>query len=135
MNALSFQLQILGALLDRGAGKVSISLRLKPKKGNSFKMDDIENSEWWKEAIAQANSLSEIEYIFRKLWPSLFPKLLRNPLFDFPDVIIHASETSVKKHPSYHNAKTGDAESASILIDDTLNSDAVDEIRNLQKSH
>ena len=94
-------------------------------------MDDIENSEWWKEAIAKANSLSEIEHIFRKLWPSLFPKPIRYPLFDFPDVIIHASETSVKKHPSYHNAKTGDAESASILIDDTLNSDAVDEIRNL----
>ncbi len=99
--------------------------------GNPSKMDDNENSEWWKEAVANAKSLSDLEHIFRSLWPSIFPKPIRNPLFDFPDVIIHASETSVKKHPSYHNAKTGDAESASILIDDTINSDAVDEIRNL----
>ena len=35
MNALSFQLQILGALLDRGAGKVSFS-PIETKKGKLF---------------------------------------------------------------------------------------------------
>jgi hypothetical protein len=41
----------------------------------------------------------------------------------FPDVQIHASETAVKKHPSYHAAKLGDADAAAKLVSETINND------------
>ena len=85
----------------------------------------MENTEWWKKAVKDAKSISDIELVFRRLWPGLFPKPFRKPLFDFPDVVIHASETSVKKHPSYAAAKAGDAEAATALAEDTLNPDAI----------
>jgi hypothetical protein len=40
---------------------------------------------------------------------------------DFPDVLIHASETAVKQHPNYKAAKSGDGLSAVALVNDTLN--------------
>ena len=40
----------------------------------------------------------------------------------FPDVFIHASETAVKQHAQYWDAKTGDAIAADILVDATINS-------------
>ncbi len=39
---------------------------------------------------------------------------------DFADVLIHASESSVKQHPHYWAAKTGDAVAAECLVRDTL---------------
>lgn len=36
----------------------------------------------------------------------------RSPWNDFPDVLIHASESAVKQHPRYPAAKSGDAEAA-----------------------
>jgi len=49
-------------------------------------MDD---QEWWVNAVKDAKTLSDIEFVFRSLWPGLFPKPFRKPLFDFPDVVIH----------------------------------------------
>jgi hypothetical protein len=69
--------------------------------------------------------------VFRSLWPGLFPKPFRKPLFDFPDVVIHAGETAVKKHPLYVAAKLGDEEAASELINDTLNPDAIEALETL----
>jgi hypothetical protein len=43
----------------------------------------------------------------------------------FPDVLIHATESAVKKHPFYAAAKAGDASAAIELIEDTINLDQV----------
>ncbi|KAF3999934.1 phosphoribosyltransferase [Glaciimonas immobilis] len=43
----------------------------------------------------------------------------------FPDVFIHASEETVKKHPAYLAAKTGDVESAAELVLETLDDQVV----------
>jgi len=40
----------------------------------------------------------------------------RFPLFSFPDVVIHAEEHSVRTHPAYKDAKTGDSDSAYELV-------------------
>lgn len=50
----------------------------------------------------------------------------RSPWNDFPDVLIHASESAVKQHPRYPAAKSGDAEAAIVLVRDTLNLDQVE---------
>ena len=41
---------------------------------------------------------------------------IRTPLDSFPDVIIHASETAVKKHVRYKDAKAGDSDAAIELV-------------------
>ncbi len=41
---------------------------------------------------------------------------IRTPLDNFPDVIIHASETAVKKHVRYKDAKAGDSDAAIELV-------------------
>jgi hypothetical protein len=43
----------------------------------------------------------------------------------FPDVLIHAPESSVKQHPRYTAAKSGNAGAASALVRDTLNPEQV----------
>jgi hypothetical protein len=43
----------------------------------------------------------------------------------FPDVFIHASESAIKKHRLYAAAKSGDADAAIRLVEDTLNLDQV----------
>lgn len=91
-------------------------------------MDD---QEWWVKAVKGAKTLSDIEFVFRSLWPGLFPKPFRKPLFDFPDVVIHAGETAVKKHPLYGAAKLGDEEAASELINDTFNPEVIEALRTL----
>jgi hypothetical protein len=91
-------------------------------------MDD---QEWLVNAVKGAKTLSDIEFVFRSLWPGLFPKPFRNPLFDFPDVVIHACGTVIKKHPLYEAAKTGDAEAASDLIHDTFNPAAIEALKAL----
>ena len=42
---------------------------------------------------------------------------------NFPDVLIHASETAVKQHPAYKSAKAGDGVAAMALIRDTMNAE------------
>jgi len=93
----------------------------------------MKDKEWWLEALKSATTLSDVETVFRRLWPSLFPKPTRKPLFDFPDVIIHASETTVKKHPLYADAKAGDAEAASDLVSDTINPEKIESLKSLLK--
>jgi hypothetical protein len=44
----------------------------------------------------------------------------RTPWGEFPDVLIHANETSVKHHPSYKAAKAGDGLSATSLVNETM---------------
>ena len=50
---------------------------------------------------------------------------------DFHDVLIHAAESVVKKHPSYPAAKSGDAEAAQELVRDTINDGQVEVLRGL----
>ena len=45
-------------------------------------------------------------------------KPFRTPLFDFPDLLLHADELRVKKHPRYAAAKAGDADAAELLVND-----------------
>ena len=47
---------------------------------------------------------------------SMTPKPFRVPLYDFPDVVLHADEMAVKRHPQYSAAKTGDADAAKVLF-------------------
>ncbi len=86
---------------------------------------------WWKAAIRNAKSIEDIEWVFRKLWPDRFPKPPRRPLFDFPDVIIHASESFVKKHVHYAAAKKGDAEAAGLLVKAAYSREAEEAIRHM----
>ena len=44
----------------------------------------------------------------------------RTPWGNFPDVLIHASESAVKQHPAYKLAKAGHGPSATSLINDTM---------------
>ena len=44
---------------------------------------------------------------------------------NFPDVLIHASESAVKQHPAYKAAKSGDDGAATDLVLDTFNLDKV----------
>ena len=47
----------------------------------------------------------------------------RAPWGNFPDVLIHASESAVKQHPAYKAAKAGDGVAAMALIRDTMNAE------------
>lgn len=40
----------------------------------------------------------------------------RTPWGNFPDVLIHASESAVKQHPAYEAAKSGDDSAATNLV-------------------
>ena len=40
----------------------------------------------------------------------------RISLYDFPDVVLHAEELTVKRHPQYHPAKGGDIVAADVLV-------------------
>lgn len=50
---------------------------------------------------------------------------------DFPPVVIHAPESSVKQHADYWAAKRGDADAALRLVQATLSDEAVGELRSL----
>jgi hypoxanthine-guanine phosphoribosyltransferase len=52
--------------------------------------------------------------------------LRRTSWGDFPDVVIHAEESRVKKHPHYAAAKAGDPAAAETLILDCVTLDALD---------
>jgi hypothetical protein len=45
----------------------------------------------------------------------------RTPWGNFPDVLIHASESAVKQHPAYKAAKAGDGNAAIVLVSATMN--------------
>ncbi len=53
----------------------------------------------------------------------------RVSLFDFPDVIIHADELEVKRHPHYQAAKAGDIAAAGVLVADLASEDSVQRLR------
>ncbi len=55
----------------------------------------------------------------------------RTPWGNFPDVLIHASESAVKQHPAYQSAKSGDADAASDLVFDTFNRDKTLELKKI----
>lgn len=58
-------------------------------------------------------------------------KPTRAPWNGFPDVLIHARESAVKKHPLYQTAKSGDADAAAQLVKDTINNDQVEALRSM----
>jgi hypothetical protein len=49
----------------------------------------------------------------------------RTPWGNFPDVLIHASESTVKQHAAYAAAKAGDDDAAMALVLDTFNPESV----------
>jgi phosphoribosyl transferase-like protein len=57
----------------------------------------------------------------------------RVPLFDFPDVILHADELDVKRHAQYQAAKAGDIQAAGVLVADLveLESEGIERLRGL----
>lgn len=55
-------------------------------------------------------------------------KSVRFPLLGFPDVVLHADETTVKQHLDYAAAKSGDIEAADRLVAATLNPTSVERI-------
>ena len=68
------------------------------------------------EARVKMQGMSEVIQPPRTLWG------------DFPDVLIHASETAVKQHPAYKAAKAGDDDAAMALVLDTFNPDSAQEL-------
>lgn len=54
----------------------------------------------------------------------------RTPWGNFPDVLIHASESAVKQHPAYKAAKSGDDGAAADLVLDAFN---LDQAMNLKR--
>lgn len=62
---------------------------------------------------------------------SVTTKPPRTPWGNFPDVLIHASESAVKQHRAYKAAKAGDDDAASDLIFDTFNLDKALDLKKL----
>jgi hypothetical protein len=58
-------------------------------------------------------------------------RLRRTEWRDFPDVIIHAEESLVKKHPPYAPAKGGDVKAAEGLVLEASTIGALDKISSL----
>ena len=50
---------------------------------------------------------------------------------NFPDVLIHASESAVKQHPAYKAAKSGDDSAAADLVIDTFNTEQAMHLKRL----
>lgn len=69
-------------------------------------------------------SLAQIPDFFRKTKASL----RRSEWSAFSDVIIHADESAVKKHPMYEAAKAGDSGAAETLVLETSPIGALDKI-------
>jgi hypothetical protein len=55
----------------------------------------------------------------------------RIPLHAFPDVLLHADELAVKRHPQYAAAKAGDSDAAKILVDSLAKRGRVNELSSL----
>lgn len=58
-------------------------------------------------------------------------KPVRTAWGNFPDVVIHASETSVKQHPAYAEAKSGNSDAAFALVRDTVSQEAANDLLTL----
>lgn len=52
----------------------------------------------------------------------------RVPLYDFPDVVLHAQESAAKGHAEYQAAKGGDLRAADVLTSQLVSSVAVEKI-------
>lgn len=59
----------------------------------------------------------------------------RTPWGNFPDVLIHASESAVKQHPAYKRAKSGDGPSATALVNDTMSEQQNQRLVDLLRGH
>ncbi len=59
----------------------------------------------------------------------------RTPWGNFPDVLIHASESSVKQHPAYKAAKTGHGFSATALVNDSMSEPQNQRLVDLLRGH
>ncbi len=59
----------------------------------------------------------------------------RTPWNDFPDVLIHASESAVKQHPAYRAAKAGDGNAAIVLVNDTMSTAHNQRLLDLLRGH
>jgi hypothetical protein len=57
-------------------------------------------------------------------------KPARVPLFDFPDVFLHADELAVKRHPRYAAAKAGDVGAADAIASQFVGSTTVQQLAN-----
>jgi hypothetical protein len=57
-------------------------------------------------------------------------KPARVPLFDFPDVFLHADELAVKRHPRYRAAKAGDVGAADVIASQFVASVTVQHLAN-----
>jgi adenine/guanine phosphoribosyltransferase-like PRPP-binding protein len=60
---------------------------------------------------------------------------VRVPLYGFPDVVLHADELSVKRHPQYQAAKKGDVDAADLLVAELASHERIGELRSLLKGH
>jgi hypothetical protein len=60
---------------------------------------------------------------------------MRSPWSELPDVVLHASQSAVKKHPLYAQAKEGDPAAAEGVVQDCIDDRAVDLIRNQCGNH
>ena len=58
-----------------------------------------------------------------------FEQPIRTPWNDFPDVLIHATESMVKKNSNYAAAKAGDVIAARRLVESVLSESSVDHLR------
>ena len=59
------------------------------------------------------------------------PELIKPPRTawgNFPDVLIHASESAVKQHPAYAAAKAGDGNAAIALVSDTMSAAQIQQL-------
>ena len=62
-------------------------------------------------------------------------KPVRVSLSGFPDVVLHADELSVKRHPQYQAAKSGEITAADLLVAELANQDRVGELRSFLEGH
>lgn len=60
---------------------------------------------------------------------------MRVPLRGFPDVVLHAEELSVKRHPQYQAAKAGDITAADLLVAELASEDRLEELRACLQEH
>jgi hypothetical protein len=54
---------------------------------------------------------------------------------NFPDVLIHASESAVKQHPAYKAAKAGDGNAAIVLVNDAMSTAQNQRLLDLMGGH
>lgn len=59
----------------------------------------------------------------------------RTPWGDFPDALIHSSESVVKQHPAYKSAKAGGGQAALVLVNDTMSDEQSQRLLNLLHGH